>query len=87
MNEMEQRAERLLERLRVELVDDWRLCLRWSSVRFHLVVIALNAMFAAMPSLDPQIAALLPKAFQSPAFGIYAAIALALRLTKLKASA
>jgi hypothetical protein len=55
-------------------------------VRLHLAVIALNTLFAAMPVLDPSIAAVLPKWLQSPMIGIYASIALALRMTKLKSS-
>lgn len=73
--------------LKSRLVDDWRHALAWSSVRLHLAVIGLNLLFAAMPALDPSIAGMLPKAFQSPAIGIYATIALLLRITKLKVSA
>lgn len=76
----------MLEKLKSHLVDDWRQGLKWSSIRLHLAVIGLNLVFAAMPALDPSIAGMLPKAFQSPAIGIYAALALALRLTKLKSN-
>lgn len=73
--------------LTARLVDDWHKALTWSSIRLHLAVIGLNMLFAAMPELDPSIAGALPKAFQSPAIGIYAAIALVLRMTKLKPGA
>lgn len=73
--------------LTARLVDDWHKALTWSSVRLHLAVIGLNMMFAAMPELDPAIAGMLPKAFQSPVIGVYAALALALRLLKLKPNA
>lgn len=84
MNDLQQRLEQALLGLRVLLIDDWREALKWSSVRLHVAVIALNAICAAMPELDPSIAGMLPKALQNPIIGIYAAVALALRLTKLK---
>lgn len=75
----------MLDRFKAHLVEDWQSALRWSSVRLHIAVIALNALFAAMPALDPAIAGVLPVSLRNPAIGLYAAAALALRLTKLRA--
>jgi hypothetical protein len=77
----------MFERFKVHLVEDWQCAHKWSSVRLHLVAIALNALFAAMPSLDPAIAGMLPKVFQSPVIGVYAIVALVLRLTRMRSGA
>lgn len=74
----------MLDRLKKHLVDDWHEALSWSSTRLHLAMLGMNLLFEAMPALDPQIAAMLPAALRSPAIGVYASIALVLRMTKLK---
>ena len=73
--------------LRAYLVEDVHLAWRWSSVRFHGVVLLLASIFAIMPELDPAIAGVLPKPAQSVAFCIYAVVALLFRVTKLKSDA
>lgn len=66
------------------LVDDWRQAWRWSSMRVHAAVALLAALYAAMPVLDPSIAAALPMPLQARAIGAYALIGALLRLTQLK---
>lgn len=66
------------------LVDDWRQAWRWSSVRLHAFVALLAAAYAAMPVLDPQVAAMLPIPLQAKAIGAYALFGLLLRVTQLK---
>jgi hypothetical protein len=70
--------------LRAHLVEDWQECLKWSSVRLHLIVAFLSGLFCIAPELDPNIAGMLPAKAQSAAIGVYALMALGFRLTKLK---
>lgn len=65
------------------IVPDWREAWRWSSVRLHAAVLGLVALYEIMPSLNPQIAALLPTHWRPWGYGIYAIIGLLLRLTKV----
>jgi hypothetical protein len=74
----------ILTKLKTHLVADWHEALKWSSVRLHLIVLALAALYEVMPALDPNIAAMLPGGLPAKATGAYAIVGLILRLTKLK---
>jgi hypothetical protein len=76
----------MLDPIRKRLVDDWRQAWRWSTVRFHALMLLLAGVYEIMPALSPQIAAMLPAAHQAKAIGVYALIGLLLRLTKMKSN-
>jgi len=69
------------------LAADWRTILTWSSVRLHLVAVAIGLIYEAMPVLDPSIAGMLPAPMQAKAIGVYAIGSLILRVTKIKPGA
>jgi len=72
--------------LKDHLVADWKLALQWSSVRLNIAASVLALIYAAMPVLDPTIAAMLPARLQTEAIGAYAIIGLVLRVSKLKSN-
>jgi hypothetical protein len=73
--------------LRTRLVADWRTLLGFASMRLHLLAVAIGALYAAMPVLDPSIAAALPAPHAAKAIAAYAAIGAIVRATKLKSGA
>lgn len=73
----------MLDRIKSTLVADWREALKWSSVRLHLAVLFLAAVYEAMPVLEPSIANMLPGSLPAKAIGAYALIGLILRVTKI----
>jgi hypothetical protein len=75
-----------MEWLRARLVDKWRNLVRLASVRLHLAAVAIAALYAAMPVLDPAIAAALPAPLQTKAIGAYAAIGLIVRVLRFRRS-
>lgn len=74
----------MLNKLKSYLVDDWHNATRWWSVRIHALAIAYLALFALMPVLSPQIAALLPSPLQTPVIGAYAVLGIVARLIAQK---
>lgn len=73
--------------LRARLADDWRQLLGFASVRLHLLAVAIAAVYAAMPALDPAIAAILPAPLQAQAIGLYALLGFVVRVIRFKSSA
>lgn len=80
----EARLEAVLARARLELVDDWRECLKWGTVQINLLLLGVNLVAQVMPALDPQIAAMLPAPLRAPTTGIFAALVVVARVTQLK---
>jgi hypothetical protein len=66
------------------LVEDWRNARRWWSIRIHAFALTYLALFALMPVLSPQIAALLPSPLQTPVIGAYAVLGIVARLIAQK---
>jgi hypothetical protein len=73
----------LLDQLKARLVTDWRNLLKLATVRLHLIAIAIGSIYAAMPTLDPTIAAALPAPLQAKAIAAYAVVGLIFRSFKL----
>lgn len=74
----------MLTRLKLRLIDDWRLCWRWSSVRLGLLAGAFSAWAASDPAGFARTVDMLPE-WARPLVGLLvAAVAIGSRITTRK---
>jgi hypothetical protein len=73
--------------MKIRLVPDWSKALRWWSVQLHLAATGFLAVYALVPSVPPEIAAIIPPAYRAPLLALWAVLGLAARVIEQRSSA
>lgn len=75
---------KLLAAVRARLVDDWRQASAWWSVRINAVGALLLPLLTMVPSMPPEVQAMLPPTLRAALVGLWCLAAIAARLIAQK---
>jgi hypothetical protein len=73
-----------VDHIRARLIDDWHRAWRLSSVQVNAALVAFFALYALVPAIPAEVAAIVPERFRMPLLAVWAGIGVVARLYRQK---